>query len=513
MMKISFILIAHEPPEILRPLIESLLTSGSNVYVHYDLNTPHDLIGSSESWGLDSFPARLFHANRLSVNWGSWSIVEATLSCLRTALNYKDDADYLMLISGSCMPIKPISHLQQFLQKNQNFDFIEAVNTLSKIWVKGGIQKERWSKFHFAFTNWRKYPCRFSLSLKIQDTLKIKRRMPLKHAPHMGSQWWCLRTATAKTILGVMDRSPWVKWFYKYTWIPDELFFQTMVANIIPKNQISPEIPMEVKFNSWGVPKVYYDDGLSDLLMNKDKYFARKISPGAIDLKKNLSIVARMDGNNYSALRHHNQLGLDQKYREKSALMRDARVNEWYSIATSHVDRYDYLKSIPNPMIFVISQDPIAQKRVIDFYSKLNDCILVPDLIKMPEHIHIWPSTIGQYAFKNPNKTLIVYSKNNQPSILEVLRWKSNLSVIFFNNIGTINTNLPFKEFIEDEERFLNNFRESKEYFELLSNKKCQLYYVKARYGNDANFPDSSNCDQLIQFKNLAQEIREDYFG
>jgi hypothetical protein len=358
-----------------------------------------------------------------------------------------------MLISGSCMPIKPIGQLQQFLQKNENFDFIEAVNTLDKIWVKSGIQKERWSKFHFSYTNWRMHPERFSLSLKLQDKIRIKRRMPLKYTPHMGSQWWCIRTSTAETILRVIDRHPWLKWFFKYTWIPDELFFQTMVANNIPKSQISSAIPVDVQFNSWGVPKVFYEDGLSDLLMSKNKYFARKISPGAVDLKRNLSIVARMDEKNYSALKHHNQLDLDQKYREQLALRRDVRSNEWYSIASSHVDIYEYLKSIPNPIIFVISQDPLAQKRAIDFYSKLNDCIILPELIRIPEHIHIWPSAIGQYAFKNPNKTLIVYSRKNQQSILETLRWKYNLSIVFFNNVNTINSNLSLKEFIEEEER------------------------------------------------------------
>ena len=71
----------------------------------------------------------------------------------------------------------------------------------------------------------------FDTALKIQRKLKIKRTPPLKHTAYMGSQWWCLRRSTLEKVWSLYQNKPILKKFYRRTWVPDELFFQTMVAN------------------------------------------------------------------------------------------------------------------------------------------------------------------------------------------------------------------------------------------------------------------------------------------
>lgn len=182
-MKVSFILLAHEHPAHLKSLIEPLLKAGSNIYVHHDASSSGDLKSEVVKWGFDAYPGKIYHADRVKVVWGEWSIVQATLNCLAQVKLHDTDSDYFMLISGSCMPIKPVELLEKYLQRSGK-DHIEAVNAQEHKWVTAGLQKQRWTKYHFF--NWRYQQPLFDNSLKLQRKLKINRKIPLGRRPIWG---------------------------------------------------------------------------------------------------------------------------------------------------------------------------------------------------------------------------------------------------------------------------------------------------------------------------------------
>ena len=75
--------------------------------------------------------------------------------------------------------------------------------------------------------------------------------------------------------------------FFKTTWIPDETFFQTLVCHLIPDNQIRSRTLTFLVFSDYGMPATFYNDHY-DFLIEQDYLFARKISPGAHELKARL---------------------------------------------------------------------------------------------------------------------------------------------------------------------------------------------------------------------------------
>jgi hypothetical protein len=78
--------------------------------------------------------------------------------------------------------------------------------------------------------------------------------------------------------------------FFATTWIPDETFFQTLVAHLVPERQIRSRTLTFLMFTDYGMPVTFHDDHL-DLLLSQEYLFARKISPDARALKERLGAL------------------------------------------------------------------------------------------------------------------------------------------------------------------------------------------------------------------------------
>ncbi|GGO79535.1 hypothetical protein GCM10011348_14060 [Marinobacterium nitratireducens] len=479
-MKVSFVLLAHEAPEQLKGLIQSLLAAGSNIYMHHDASSSGDVRTASASWGLDALPGKLYLADRVKVVWGEWSIVEATLNCMQLIREHDTDSDYFMLLSGSCMPVKPVALLQEYLAQSGK-DHIEAVNAEKQQWVTAGLQKQRWSKFHFF--NWRYQTFLFDTSLKIQRKLKIKREIPLGHTAHMGSQWWCIRRGTLMSVLDLIESKPVLRRFYKRTWVPDELFFQTLVANLVPKSEISSELLTRYTFNSWGIPLVYYDDDYPELLA-ESRFFVRKVSHRAKFLRERLASIASMSVNEMADL-------LEQSETERNALMEridlQKQINEsrWHSLESHKENRYDYIKSIPNPMVVLVGEDTPAKRQALAQIDRLDDTVVYGDLFDPAEvgkgydHTgylgvgrdavklvkHTWHQVLGDIAYRSPGKTIVFSLGRNFKQYLEVLRWKPGLNVLLVDGCHEQSLN----------QKLLKELYLKSQALHLLADRNCRL--------------------------------------
>ncbi|AJY51395.1 beta-1,6-N-acetylglucosaminyltransferase [Halomonas sp. KO116] len=479
-MKVSFVLLAHEKPEQLKDLLGSLLSAGSNVFVHHDASSGGDLSAAVADWGYDQLPGNIYFAERVKVVWGEWSIVQATLNCMAAIQQHDVDSDYFMLISGSCMPVKPIQLLEHYLAESGQ-DHIEAVNAEKNKWVTAGLQKQRWSKYHFF--NWRYQTFWFDWSLKLQRKLKIKRAIPLNHTAHMGSQWWCLRRSTVFSILDLYRSHPALKKFYRRTWVPDELFFQTMVANLIPNEQISDELITRYKFNNWGIPRVYYDDDYPELL-GENRFFVRKVSYRAHQLRDRLARIAPLDISEFANLLEGAEA--ERLYlEERSAMLRGIEQHRWHSLDSSYENPYDYVKSIPNPMLILIGSEPETKYQALLELNKLQHTVVYGDLfdntevgagyshrhglIAEPDAVtlmqHQWHQQLGDIAFQNPGKTIIFSLGDNALRYLEILRWNSDCHVIMIDRSRVAPINKALMEDLYLKSKVLH----------LLQNRNCEL--------------------------------------
>ncbi|TKB45175.1 beta-1,6-N-acetylglucosaminyltransferase [Thalassotalea mangrovi] len=271
-MPLAYAILAHEPFSRLRPLLDCLTDNGDIIVLHYDLATPH----ANDIELIKRYFPKVILAERVRVEWGESSIVFATLNCLRALQQAGANYEYVTLLSGSCFPVKGSTHIEQFLHNFDGAEFIEAVNVEHQRWITEGIQQERWQLPHWC--NWRHHPKWFSWSIRILSWLGVKRRFPLDCPVHMGSQWWTLSHGMVEKILTLCEQTPELLTFLKHTWIPDEFFFQTLVAHLIKdKSNIHPPL-MNYRFNCKGIPKTYSINDLNELVrLPENKCFTRKI--------------------------------------------------------------------------------------------------------------------------------------------------------------------------------------------------------------------------------------------
>ena len=101
----------------------------------------------------------------------------------------------------------------------------------------------------------------------------MRRKPPPDLRLHLGSQWWCLTSATLRAILETPKRKGYER-FFKSVWIPDESYFQTL-ARLYSDNLKSRSLTYS-KFDHHGKPFLFYDDHLQ-LLQRSNHFLARKI--------------------------------------------------------------------------------------------------------------------------------------------------------------------------------------------------------------------------------------------
>lgn len=214
-------------------------------------------------------------SQRYSCEWGRWSLVQASQTASALLLKDFPEVRHVYLASGSCLPLRPVQELKDYLADRPTTNFIESVTTEDVPWTVGGLDEERFT-LRFPFS-WKRQRRLFDWYVKFQRRWKIKRKIPEGLVPHLGSQWWCLTRQTLTAILEDPDRPKYDRYFSK-VWIPDESYYQTLVR-LYSANIESRSLTL-AKFDFQGKPHIFYDDHMQ-LLRRSDCFVARKIWPNA----------------------------------------------------------------------------------------------------------------------------------------------------------------------------------------------------------------------------------------
>ncbi len=283
MAKIAFILLCHKDPEAIVAQALRLTAMGDCISIHFDGRAP-DAQYAQVHAALKDNPNVAFARRRVKCGWGEWSLVEATLEALSAAVTGFPRATHFYMLSGDCMPIKSGEYAHEFLDAN-DVDFIESFDFFDSNWIKTGMKGDR--LFYRHFVNERRHKWLFYTMLNVQRRLGLRRDVPGDLQVMIGSQWWCLRRRTVEWVLDFVRQRPDVLRFFRSTWIPDETFFQTLVPHLVPEREIRTRTLTFLMFTDYGMPVTFYNDHY-DLLLSQNYLFARKISPGATELKQRL---------------------------------------------------------------------------------------------------------------------------------------------------------------------------------------------------------------------------------
>ena len=97
--QLGFVVIAHDHPENVRRLVLSLLNQGAVVALHWDARNTLDLGEEVKRELNPSLSSRFVSARRVKVEWGLWTVVEATLCGLEALRSTGLSLGYVTLLS------------------------------------------------------------------------------------------------------------------------------------------------------------------------------------------------------------------------------------------------------------------------------------------------------------------------------------------------------------------------------------------------------------------------------
>ncbi len=273
-MRLAFVILAHNDPDNVLRLVKKLSTQDDQIVIHWDKNSRLDLQALAQTTLTHEQKAHVHFCRRVAVAWGRWSVVEATLAALKKVQSLDGAFDYVVLLSGSDYLLRPVTGLKAFLSRHPGKEFIECVDPEQTPWVVKGLVKERF--LHHHWFSWRNQRLLFDWSLATQKKLGLKRKLPGNLKPYFGSQWWALTGATVQKVL-MLSQKGTIRRFFQSTWVPDEMFFQTLVAAVAPQESIHTVNLTFYHFDHTGKPLLFYNDHFN-FLQQQNFFFVRKLS-------------------------------------------------------------------------------------------------------------------------------------------------------------------------------------------------------------------------------------------
>ena len=274
--RIGFLMLVHDALDRAGQVARFWHDAGCPVVIHVDSRVPkaeNDKLTAM----LDGL-ADVHFVRRQHCEWGTWSLVDASQAAAGLMLELHPDVTHVYLASGACLPLRPVSDLNAYIERRPGTDFIESVAVEDVAWAKGGLDEERF-QYSFPFS-WKRQRRLFDRSVRFQRLVGRRRAMPDGLQPHLGSQWWCLTRATLKRIMADPRRQELERYFRR-VWIPDESYYQTLVRLYGAKVE-SRSLTLS-KFDFQGKPHIFYDDH-KDMLRRSECFVARKIWPEAESL-------------------------------------------------------------------------------------------------------------------------------------------------------------------------------------------------------------------------------------
>ena len=219
---IAFAVLAHQDPEMVRRLAAEL--SGHPVVVHVDAKVD---IGPFER-----IPGVRLVQDRVKVNWGGFSVVEATLRLYRDCLDELGDEPNaaVALLSGSDFPVRLVEEFEEYVAAAPWSEHIRAVPLLDGNRPLENRIRRRWC-FDLVppkVGGWRR---RRNAVIRRILAWALPRRSMARYkslTPAVSSQWTLLSRACLEDLLPTAH-DPSYQRLFRRTFAPDELFFATLV--------------------------------------------------------------------------------------------------------------------------------------------------------------------------------------------------------------------------------------------------------------------------------------------
>jgi hypothetical protein len=271
-MKIALLFLTHRPSHVLAKFLDL-----AEANKDYETFLHHDFSQSDLTPEILNHPSLSILESYCKTQWADVSLVEAAIALLRFSFEHSSEFEWFVLLSGSCYPIRPLTHILDFLESTNYDGFIENTqlnqtgNWLHKAYFKHIFTL---SLTHIPFIS-RKG------KLYWRDIRKKRKHTPFSQdfQLHFGSQWWALR----RKLVSDLILHPKLEELLEFARInhvhaPDEWIIQSVIGNLKGLNLKAESLHYINWDNSqdWH-PNVLTMDNLNSVV-NSGKLFARKFN-------------------------------------------------------------------------------------------------------------------------------------------------------------------------------------------------------------------------------------------
>jgi Core-2/I-Branching enzyme len=224
---LAVLILAHTNPAQVTRLVAHL-EADFDVFVHLDKRS-NVRIADFDEFG------RTKAIKKVRATWGSLGIVRATLALLELASS-GTGYDRYVLISGQDVPLKTNADIATFFAQHPNTDFVD-----SNFFTEAEESRlTRVSRFHF-------FPRRTFSRVLTTVAADVSRRLDalislagirrsMRYRFRWGSQWMDLTSETTAQVLRLLHTDRGFLKRFRFTFCPDEVFFQTAIENCGRKN-------------------------------------------------------------------------------------------------------------------------------------------------------------------------------------------------------------------------------------------------------------------------------------
>jgi len=144
--------------------------AGCPVVIHVDRKVSRTMLARFKANLSDV--AQVSFSKRFRCEWGTWGLVAASQAASEHLLNSYPGVRHVYLASGSCLPLRPISELIEYLDARPRTDFIESATTQDVPWTVGGLDKERFT-LRFPFS-WKRHRFLFDRYVELQRRFRTR---------------------------------------------------------------------------------------------------------------------------------------------------------------------------------------------------------------------------------------------------------------------------------------------------------------------------------------------------
>lgn len=270
----AYVILAHKNAAQLCRLVKTLNDGRSVFFIHVDGRSD---IRQFEP--VSQFGTVINLVPRVKTGWAEFGLVEAVLNGLLAVRDHGRRFEHVILLSGQDYPIKSNDYINEFLACNNNKIFIEnfRLPNFEKWKPNGGMY--RVNKYFLGFKAHQRCLAKAANAVAgIIPFLQRKQYNDMK--PYAGSMWWSISMYAVNYILDFVNAHPRYLSFHRYTFAPDEVFFQSILLNAGDERIAGSIVNDDKRFIKWKNISSAHPEILTrkdvDGMLQSDALFARK---------------------------------------------------------------------------------------------------------------------------------------------------------------------------------------------------------------------------------------------